>query len=94
MGYDNFDSELICSWCDKPFTTKNVRMKRQLCPDCRNHEGTIRRYADGRSYSKVPLEVKMMAYKDQTVRYGQRSSESKLRSYQMNERKGQNKNNE
>lgn len=86
MGYKDFTSELICTWCDQPFTTKNVRMKRRLCPECKSHEQTIDRYADGRSLNKVPFEVKMMAYKDKTVRYGQRSSENKLRNYQINEK--------
>lgn len=86
MAYKDFTSELICTWCDNPFTTKNVRMKRVLCPECRQHERTIERYADGRSYNKVSAEVKQMAYKDRTVRYGQRSSENKLRAYQMAEK--------
>lgn len=89
MSYQDFTSELICTWCEQPFETKNVRMKRILCPDCRANQRTIDRYADGRSYSRVPLETKMEAFKDKTVRYGQASSQDKLRAYQMKEREKQ-----
>lgn len=67
--YKDNTSNLICTFCNREFETKNVRMKRVLCPECQLHSKTIEKFANGRNLSELSHEMVNQIVTDKTLRY-------------------------
>lgn len=63
MPYAENTSTLVCSFCEREFQTRNVRMRRILCGDCRSYETKLPPHL-----GQLTIEEKQRIYKK--LRYG------------------------
>lgn len=63
MAYIDNTSTLVCTFCDRPFTVRNVRMKRVLCSDCMAYEKKLPPHL-----GQLTLEEKQRVYRK--LRFG------------------------
>lgn len=70
MAYEQFTSTLICTYCNNPFTTKNTKMVRVLCPSCKSHWNAINKVSNGKSLSQLTDEERARIESDPTVNRG------------------------